>query len=296
MGRIAEALRRAQQERSRRLSEEATPDPCESSSREPSPGGARTAADDILPEPPEVVQPFVTHSPPLTPEMIGAQVEALHHPSSAIAERYRAVRTRLISANPTGNPRVLAVASSIAGEGKTVTAANLGFSLAELRQLRVLLIDLDFRTRGLSRLFGAADSPGVAELLRGEAKLVEVSRPLVRSNCLFVPAGDPKESSATDLLGSSAATAMFRQVQERFDYTLLDTPPVETSADIGLIGPLCHAVLMVIRMNHTPESLLCRSVRQLQASQIPVAGCILTGYSESALNFNETHEYFEPVG
>jgi predicted acyltransferase len=72
---------------------------------------------------------------------------------------------------------------------------------------------------------------------------------------------------------------VFKEINDRFHYSLIDTPAVSSVADIGLIAPLCHSVLIVIRMNRTPEPLLRRSVKMLQANHVPITGCILAGYA-----------------
>ncbi len=85
---------------------------------------------------------------------------------------------------------------------------------------------------------------------------------------------------------------VFREINERFHYCLIDTPPIHAFADIGLIAPLCHSVLIVIRMNATPEPLLQRCVKMLQANHLAITGCILAGYREDAMSFNTSQDFF----
>lgn len=283
MGRISEALKRAERERDHRLAAQATMDP-ERVARavpEPTPTGGDVLAQMSVLDMPAPPKPFEINRPAILADSVDGRVVALHDPSGEIAEKYRSVRTRLLTNNPTGCPRTHVVTSSIAKEGKTVTTANLAFSLAELRHLRVAAVDLDFRSRGLSRLLGKEDQPGVAEVIRGEKALSQVCIPAVRENLYFVPAGDPGEDGAADLLTHPGLKAMLRELNERFHYSLLDAPSVQQTADIGLIGPLCHSVLLVVRMNRTPESLVSRSVKTLQANRVSIAGCILAGHRDA---------------
>lgn len=275
MGRIAEALKKAQQERAARIEEEAR--------------SAESAAGTILMDPPATrdfahepatPRPFLIGAPPLVPDLIGREVVVLHDPASPMAEKYRALRTRVITGNPNGGSRTFAICSSLAREGKTITAANLGFSLAELRHLRVALVDVDLRGRGLTRRLGASDRPGLCEVLRGEKPLAEVCAPAVRGNLYLIPAGDPAGASPSELLVGARAVSVFREINERFHYSLIDTPAASAVADIGLIAPLCHSVLMVTRMHSTPEPTLRRCINMLQANQVTITGCILTGCKE----------------
>ncbi len=300
MGRIAEALKRAEEERNRNLAEQMAG----AVTAEPAPGPGEIAfedrfgensADSIV-EPPAGPRPFIVTAVPIQPGSIHVSVVALHEPASITAERYRSVRTRLLTSNPSGEPRLHAVTSSLPREGKTTTAANLAFSLAELRHLRVALLDLDWRQRGLELLLGVKGRPGVAEVIRGEHSLAEVCVPLVRSNLHFVPAGELKDATPTELLSCERGAALFRELKERFHYALIDTPPVHTVADIGLIAPLCHSTLFVIRMNVAPEPLVRRCVRMLQANGTRIAGAVLAGECDETTGGRETLDFYQAAG
>jgi len=304
MGRIAEALKRAQRERAERLDGESADLAEPAGGVRPEPGArarpldgssAAVAAPPALTpilEPPPSPKPFPISATPIQPESLDPQVLAFHEPMGEIAEKYRSVRTRLLTANPGGSARAYAVTSTLPREGKTVTVANLGFSLAELRHLRVAMVDLDFRHRGLTSLVGAQDRPGMAEVLRSEKRLSDVCVPVVRENLHFIPVGDPGQAGPSDLLANEAVGQVFREINERFHYCLIDTPPIHAFADIGLIAPLCHSVLIVIRMNVTPEPLLQRCVKMLQANHLSITGCILAGYREDAMSFNTSQDFF----
>lgn len=298
MGRIAEALKKAQRERARRTGESVLPGPI----AEPASGAAAVSPESEaacghvglagLMTPP-TPQPFVVSSSPIAPQDVSPETVVFHDPASAISERYRSARTRLLTSHADGGARIFAITSSLPREGKTVTTANLAFGLAELKHLRVAMIDCDFRNQGLARSFNVSDRPGLAEVIRGEKSLADVCVPVVRENLYLIPAGRPKSMSSSELLAGSAAAAVFREINDRFHYGLIDTPPTNTVADIGLVAPLCHSVLIVIRMGKTPENLLRRCVRTLQANHVAIAGSILVGYCEKTMGYTDTHDYYQ---
>lgn len=302
MGRIAEALKRAQQERSRCTGDSfgAPVSPSGSPAEVTAPTvaavempGTASAVDPAQLSVTSTGQPFFVTAPPIVPDQVAPEVVVFHQPHTPIAERYRSARTRLVTGNPSGGARVLAITSSQPKEGKTVTTANLGFGLAELRHLRIAMMDCDFHRKGLSSLFGVSDKPGLAEVIRGERSLADVCIPVVRENLFLVPVGDPGSSMPSELLTGASAAATFREINQRFHYSLIDTPPTDAAADIGLIAPLCHSVIIVIRMNHTPEHLMQRCVRMLQANRVEIAGSILVGYCEKTMGYVDSHDYYE---
>lgn len=315
MGRIADALKRAQIERARRttaggtaleepLGLRTTGAPISAGPRESLATGAFASAPSALinmpaerPTDSAATSPpprpaFIAALPPVPRENITAEILAFHDPASSITEKYRSIRTRLLTSNPGGGTRVYSITSAVSGEGKTITTANLGFSLAELRHLRVAIVDLNFRNRGLTRLFRSEQQPGIADVLRGEKSLSEVCAPMPRPNLHFIGAGSCGTSGPSDLLSGGRMAEVFREIGERFHYTLVDTPPIDAFADIGLIAPLCHYALIVIRMNKTPEPLLRRCVKLLQANHIAIAGSILTGYTEKTMSCGENQDYY----
>jgi len=298
MGRIAQALKRAEQERARRCTGDAASTAVMDDDQTPEPDAAACTPRPRALEPDDLTrlletpgpQPFVVSAPSITPCQVAAEVVVFHDPASAVAERYRSARTRLVSGHADGGSRIFAVTSALPREGKTVTVANLGFSLAELRHLRVVIVDCDFRRQGLSRMFQVQDRPGLAEVIRGEKSLADVCVPVVRENLHLIPTGKASSGNPSDLLAGRAAISAFREINDRFHYGLIDTPPTNTTADIGLVAPLCHGVVIVLRMGRTPEHLLRRCVRTLQANHVAIAGSILVGYCEKTMAYMDTHD------
>lgn len=197
--------------------------------------------------------------------------------SSLVTEQYRSLRTRLLSDNPHFEHQIIAITSAVPKEGKSVTTLNLGCILAELRHLRVLVVDGDFRRGSLAHMLNQPDGPGLAEALDGKVSYSDVLRKTPIGNLTFLPAGDTKGRPAAELLASARAKPMFRRMQNEFHFTIVDTPPATTVTDVGIIGQLCTAVIVVVRLNRTDEVAARRCVRLLQVNNIPILGCLLIG-------------------
>jgi len=296
MGRIAAAMKRAQRQREGRAAPKkrgtakaAEPQTDSAGGGGEAPAAASPLGTEWIAEPP-VLEPIDTARAPIEPDRIDQHVVACHEPAGLMAEKYRAVRTRLLTARGGRRSCIYAVASTLRGEGRSVTAANLGFCLAELRHVRAAVVDLDWRTRGLTGMFGLTGAPGIADVVREDASLAEVCVPAVHGNFYVVPAGDLQNDPPSVLLGAERLGCVFSQLLERFHYVFVDTPPMHDVADVGLIAPLCHSVLLVVRMNRTPEPLVRRSVKVLQANRVPIEGCILTGGREEHIPILSSEE------
>src|SRR5271167_2858046 len=107
-------------------------------------------------------------------------------------EAYRALRTKLVRFQSSEGIRSVVVTSAEAGEGKTVSVVNLALSLAQLPSQRVLVIDADLRTAGLSTATGAVETPGLAEVLAGQAPFEAALAETNVRNFYIVGAGEAK--------------------------------------------------------------------------------------------------------
>lgn len=215
--------------------------------------------------------------PPALVEGLCDSLVPFFEPSSPVTEQYRSLRTRLVSQNPQYEHRVLAITSAVPKEGKSVTTLNLGRILAEIRHLRVLVVDGDFRRASLAHMLGQSDGPGLADVLAGEASYQDVVRDTPIANLKMIPAGRPKKRSAAELLTEASARPIFKRMQSDFHYTVVDTPPATTVTDVGIIGQLCDGVIMVVRLHRTHSGAGKRAVRLLQVNNIPILGCLIVG-------------------
>lgn len=271
MGRIAEALKRA--ERERRLARVSV--------------GAGIGGTALLDDPSLGLQEGeYTHlstddetsaEPKPLVQGLSESLVPYYDRSSLITEQYRSLRTRLLSQNPNYEHRTFAITSAIPREGKSVTTLNLGCILAEIRHLKVLVVDGDFRRGSLAQMLNQAEGPGLADLLSGTASYHDVIRSTAIPNLMFIPAGDTRHRSAAELLTASDTHAAFHRMQNEFHYTIVDTPPATTVSDVGIIGQMCSGVIIVVRLHRTAEIAAKRAVRLLQVNNIPIVGCLLIG-------------------
>jgi protein-tyrosine kinase len=190
-------------------------------------------------------------------------------------EGYRALRTKLVRFQATQGVRSVVVTSAEAGEGKTVSIVNLGFSLTHLPSQRVLLVDADLRTCGLSRAVGALHAPGLAEVLADELPFKAATASTSVPNLYLVAAGRAHRP-ACDLFSGPKFKEFIGWCCETFTMILVDCPPMAGLADFEVVSAACDGVLIVIRAFRTKRERLANLVPQLQDKK--VLGVLFNGH------------------
>ncbi len=285
MGRIADALERAEQRRSNITTDDRGGTNADPNRRWASWFGNAQARD---------TNPVFEHNTlqdmPATTSR-SEELVSFYDRASLVSEQYRSFRTRLLSSNPQQEHRIYVVTSAVPREGKTVTTVNLGFSLAEIRHLRVLVVDGDFRRSSMGGLLGHKDAPGFADLAQNKASYEEIIRPTQSPNLFYVPAGKTAGRSAPELLSTRIAKATFQRFQKEFHYTIIDTPPATTVADVGIIGQMAFGAIFLIRMHRTPEPLARRAVKLLLANNVNIVGSVVIGEDDPSSGYGHRYDY-----
>ena len=206
---------------------------------------------------------------------------------NAFTEAFRVLRTNLRFASSDRPIRTIAVTSSVEGEGKTTTVANLALASAEI-DTRVLAIDADVRRPSLQRELlpdqGRPLFPGFGDYLTGRAGLDAVMHPTPLPNIEFVPPGDvPAEESLQDgrlpSLARLLETRLGRTAVGGFaagaDLVLFDCPPLSVGADASVIASQVDAVILVLDLQASTERSVRNAMRQLETVKAPILGIVL---------------------
>lgn len=246
-------------------------------------------ADSVSAPPPQDHGPIDERTTTWNASKLDRALVTFHERYSATSEQYRSLRARLLNMNPQRSHQTIVITSSIPQEGKSVTAINLAMVMAEGNEHKVCLVDADFRRASIARMFGIAPQPGLAELIRGTAKLPDVLRPTHQPNLRIVTTGNAADRKYGELVGASAVRTVLAQLREAFDYVLLDTPPVNTVSDVSMIAPHCDGAIIVIEMRRTPEPSVLEAVRTLQTTNVKILGCLLSRYGDQRSHYYERY-------
>ncbi|HEX2094466.1 MAG TPA: polysaccharide biosynthesis tyrosine autokinase [Longimicrobiaceae bacterium] len=198
-------------------------------------------------------------------------------PRSVASEAFRGLRTSVGLAADGKSTRMVMITSPMAGDGKSMSSANLAITYAQ-QGVRTLLVDADLRSGTLQRLLGVPDAPGLSEVLTGRATLEEALHEVRVGDgdavLHFLDTGAYPPNPA-ELIGSPQMRRLLSELRERYEIVLLDVPPVALVSDALIIGNEVDAALLVARLGSTDRDALETAVQQLHRLQIPFEGLVL---------------------
>ncbi len=197
---------------------------------------------------------------------------------SSVTEEYRTLRARIQSIRRSQPLRSILVTSALPGEGKTTTAVNLALSFGLELEGATCLVDADLRTPGVHHVFFENPEAGLAELLELDVKLEDalVHVPDTRLSVLTVRA---LPTHPSELLASRRMTALMEELHSRFDTVLIDSPPILGLPDTTTLVDLCDAVLLVIGSGRASRADLEAALAQIDASK--AIGCVFNRSQEA---------------
>jgi capsular exopolysaccharide synthesis family protein len=191
----------------------------------------------------------------------------------AALEAYRILSTRLSLPMRDRGQKVIAITGFGPQVGKTSTVKGLGEALAE-RGNRVLMVDGDMRAASLTSAFGFRDRPGLVDLLEAMPTSMDAVIAQVEGELYLLPAR-PSRVNAARLLSGPQTEEILSELRDRFDYILLDTPPIAALADGLILASLADLVVFVVRAGLTRPADLKAAAGSLAQYRTPVEGMVV---------------------
>jgi capsular exopolysaccharide synthesis family protein len=211
-----------------------------------------------------------------TASFLPQRIVAVSAPGDAVSEALRTIRAGILLSSADNPPRVVMISSAMKGEGKTTIVSNLAVTLAQASH-RTLMIDADLRVSQLSEIFQPVEAPtrvGLTDLLTGQAQLNQVIHRTAVPCLDILPAGSRAPNPA-ELLGSHAMGHLIHDLQQRYDFVLMDSPPVLPVADGLMLSRLVDSVVLVVRSRATDRKVAQEARRRLLRVNARVLGVVL---------------------
>jgi capsular exopolysaccharide synthesis family protein len=195
--------------------------------------------------------------------------------SFAATEAYKLLRTNLkFTLADVEGCRIVGVTSSIRGEGKSTTAVNLSYTLAEMGK-RVLLIDGDLRLPSIAKKLEIKATPGLSNLLAEDDMNTDaITHSPLLDNWHILPAGDIPPNP-TEMLGSAQMEKLMAKLSQEYDYIVIDLPPVNIVSDALVISNQLSGMIVVVRENYSQRRDINSCMKQLELSDVRVLGYVM---------------------
>jgi capsular exopolysaccharide synthesis family protein len=182
------------------------------------------------------------------------EMPVVKNPGSTLSESFRSVRTNLKYFLKEIQCPVISVSSTISSEGKTFVSSNLA-AILSMSGKRVLLMGLDLRKPRIHKIFGVNNETGISNFLIGEEKFENVVIKTEVDNLWYAPSG-PVPPNPAELIESEEMGDFIEKAKKKFDYIIIDTPPVAIVTDALLVASLTNFYLFVVRQRYSSKNTL----------------------------------------
>jgi capsular exopolysaccharide synthesis family protein len=212
---------------------------------------------------------------------------AVTQPRSAYCEQFRSLRTRVLQAGERKKMQAFVITSAGVAEGKTLTALNLAWLLAQTDGVSAIIIDSDLRQPCAAEYLGIDAPVGLSEVLSGEANLQEAIVRLEPAGLHFLPGGEARDDVA-EILSGPRFGQVLAELRRMFDYIIIDAPPLGIFTDANVLINRADGALLVVRSGKTRYAALDRLIEQLPRERI--LGVVLNRTDEQ---LDESSYYYQ---
>lgn len=210
------------------------------------------------------------------------------NPSSALSEALKAVRTNLMyTLSDIEGCKTVMVTSAFSAEGKTTTAINIAATLGQI-EAKVLLVDADLRRPRVHTYLGVKNTEGLANHLGGFASIDQVVRRMDEFNFDYITAGNVPPNPA-ELLASKKFSNFMDAVKEKYDYIIIDTPPVNAVTDALSVAASVENVAFVCRCGISITKEVQKAVSALEFAHAKILGFITIDAQSKKTKSYETY-------
>ncbi len=193
----------------------------------------------------------------------------------AIKEAYKTIRTNLILNLDDKACHLITITSSVAGEGKSTSSINLAIAIAQFDK-KVLMIDGDLRKRRASRYLKYSSTVGLTDVVRGESTFADAVIKTKYPNLDFLSSGAHVNNPA-EILASRSMNLLLDEINQKYDFIIIDTPPVNVVSDALPIIKKSDGVILVARELIISTKEFNKLITSLQMIEANILGVIYIG-------------------
>ena len=210
-------------------------------------------------------------------------------PKSFVSEQFRVARTNINFSMPDGELKTLLITSSMPGEGKSTTAANLAYLFAQEGK-RVILVDGDMRKPTVHYTFHLTNTIGLSNVLTKKVSVMDAVNETDLENLQIITSG-PIPPNPAELLTASSMDVMITTLKETYDLIIFDAPPVLSVTDSQILANKSDGTVLVISAGDTDKVSALKAKELLLASKAKIIGTVLNNFK-----LEKDHYYYQYYG
>ncbi|MES2619876.1 MAG: polysaccharide biosynthesis tyrosine autokinase [Bacteroidota bacterium] len=235
----------------------------------------------------KIIVPLLGVIPRHNQEMDRSQIVVIQDPKSTITEAFRAVRNNLQFISNTPGPKIISTTSTIPGEGKTFISLNIAAILSLLNK-RVIILDFDMRKPKLSKIFNVIAHKGVSTILSGQTNVDDCVFDSGIPNLSFITSG-PLPPNPSELIMLPKLQETLEYLKTKYDYIIIDTPPIGLVTDALEILKLSDYPLYILRASYSNKSFVHGINRIVRESKIKNLSVVINDYGRGASGYGSSY-------
>ena len=208
----------------------------------------------------------------------------------AVHEAYNEFRANLRFTVYKNDCKKLIISSPVPEDGKSTTSSNIAISIAQTGA-KVLLIDCDLRKGKIHNIFNLKSVPGLSDVLSGMASDDEVLLKTKYDNLRVIPLG-VIPPNPTELLGSASMEELIKRMEKKFDYIIIDSPPVNVVSDVLSLVSLVDGIVIVVREGITSHPNISNALTKYKLAEANILGFVINGISLNQSKRSRSRHYY----
>lgn len=218
---------------------------------------------------------------------------AFSAPHSLFSETLRNIRTSILLSSSGKPPKSIAITSPNADEGKTTFSTNVAIALSQTGA-KVIVVDGDLRKPNIHKVFSDKNETGLSSFLSGNIPLEPIIKKTEIPNLTYILSG-PIPPNPSELLGSTFFKTAIKSLGEKFDYIIVDCPPVIPFSDPLILSSTIEGIVLVVREGKTVKKALQQATASLLQVNAKILGVVVNGVNMQKSDYAYYRTYFHSI-